>query len=289
MWLPYTDASKKLGIREIYTLWAPLHGFTIKDETKPFSHDNIKLLYNFTNTASEENFFKANFLSITSLRFLLDLSFELNHICYKYYNKEDDRIDFKRFSEEERTICTLQFKNLDAIIKISLEEMKKIFMNMDSFVFFDDMRFFFRGYSAYASEGGLQIGGDSQNLKLNYVGPSSGQDPSIFLLKVLLGITYPESMKNYEIELMEGFRKPHQDFIRTMRNISLVHKLRELEEVKENFESCLITLRQYYKIHKGLVVEFMEKPGIHKKMDISKMRGVGETPIDIIKNINNFI
>lgn len=30
----------------------------------------------------------------------------------------------------------------------------------------------------------------------------------------------------------------------------------------------------------------MEKPGIKKNMDISKMGGVGETPIDIIKNIH---
>lgn len=288
LWIPYSYAGKLLGIREIYCLWAPIHGITMQDREAPCSYDNTNLLYSFTDTPSEAYFFKANYLSTRSLIILLDMCYDLNNICYKYLNDESKKISFRDFTQADVHLINEYLNRLADIIEFSSGQMQLLFSKMDPLVFFDDMRFYFRGYSAYANEGGVQLG-DNDDSKLKYVGPSSGQDPSVFLLKKMLGIEYPESMKQYEQELMEGFRKPHKDFVELVGNTSIMHRLKEFDETGESFEKCLANLRRYYQVHKALVIEFMEKPGIMKGQDISKMRGVGETPIEIIKNIKNFI
>lgn len=56
---------------------------------------------------------------------------------------------------------------------------------MDPYVFYDDVRFFIKGYSEYKDEGGVRIESNPSS-KLNYVGASSGRDPGIFLLKIIL-------------------------------------------------------------------------------------------------------
>lgn len=286
LWEPYHIASKMLGMREIYTFWAPVHAFTIIDPEKPYSHDNIKVLYSFTNTETEENFFKANLLSTHSHRILIDMCFALNHICYKHYDEKESKINFNEFSAEEIEVCRLNLDKLANAIRKSVQEMKKTFRNMDPNVFFDNVRLYLKGYSEY-KDVGLAIK-SSPSSKLDYSGASSGQDPSIFLLKIVLGINYPANMKNYENELMKGFRKPHQDFVKCIKEVSLIHKLKEFEETKENFEKCLLNLKEYYKIHKALVVQFIEKPGMEKNYDVAEMKGVGDTPLSIIKEIKNF-
>jgi len=155
---------------------------------------------------------------------------------------------------------------------------------MDAKVFFNDLRLFLRGYSAFAD--GVGIEGTTETLRFS--GSSAGQDPMMSLLKLFFGISFPENMKNYQKNLMDNIRKPHFEFLQIIEKYSLIHKLQNHKEIKENFEASKNLLLDFYKVHKVYVLKFISGPAKQLNLNPEELYGVGDTPINIVKNIHNY-
>lgn len=201
-------------------------------------------------------------------------------------NENSEKIDFnyEELTSEEINFINQTLKELQIAQKKVIEFCKLLFTNMDATVFFNELRLFLRGYSAFAD--GVQIEGSNEVLRFS--GSSAGQDPMITLMKLFFGIGFTDNMKNYHKNLMDNIRKPHLDFLQIVEKYSIIHKLQNHKDIKENFEASKNLLLDFYKVHKAYILKFISGPAKQLNMNPDELYGVGDTPINIVKNIHNY-
>lgn len=276
LWIPLKYSSDILEFYPIYNLWTSLSIMHIKRPIFPLSYEDIELKLTFTNTETESNFFKASFLSHYNCKDIVKIVFNLNSIIYKYF--ENEKIFFEKFTTEDIGEINELLKTTNKLLEAVLYNNQKLFTIMNAEDFFYKIRLFLLGYEDVKVEG--------TNLNLNYYGSSAGQAPLFFLLKIMFGVNNPQSLKNYNESLLQGIRKPHLNFLKMMKKYSLIHMLKNHAEIRQNYENCENALKEFYKIHKEYVINFIVKPSKRAGKGIETLYGTGGTPIEFIKNID---
>ncbi len=201
-------------------------------------------------------------------------------------NQEEEEIDLllDELTSDEINFINKSFEELQSSQRKVLEFCKLLLTKMDASVFYNELRIFIRGYSAFTN--GVGVEGSSEILQLS--GSSAGQDPMISLQKLFFGITFSENFKNYQKILLDYIRKPHLHFLQIVEKYSLIHKLQHHKEIQENYNSSKNLLMDFYKVHKAYVLSFISSPAKQRNLNSNELYGVGGTPINIVKNIHNY-
>jgi hypothetical protein len=246
-----------------------------------FNADN-----NYNNKINEDKNYEKNNKLLNEIT-TSDTENNNNNLNIKSNTEEEDQeIDFlyNELSTDEITFINKSLEELQSSQKKVIEFCKLLLTNMDASVFFNDLRLFLRGYSAFAD--GVGVEGSSEILKFS--GSSAGQDPMITLIKLFFGISFSENMKNYQNNLLDNIRKPHFDFLQIVEKYSLVHKLQNHKEIQGNYNAAKNLLMDFYKVHKAYVLKFISGPAKQLNLNPDELYGVGDTPINIVKNIHNY-
>lgn len=276
LWIPLKYSSEILEFKPIYNLSASLSIMHMKSQKFPLSYEDIELKFTFTNTETEINFFKAIFLSHYHCKDIVKIVLNLNSIIYKYF--ENEKVCFDKFTTEDIIEINEHLKTTNKLLEAVLFNNRNLMKIMNGEDFFNKLRIYFFGYENVKVE--------ETNLNLNYHGSSAGQDPMISLLKIMFGVDIPESIKDYNETLLEGIRKPHVKFLKMIKKVSLINMLKNHAEIRENYETCEYSLKEFYKIHKGYVINFIVKPAQRAGLTIDTIYGAGGTPIELIKNMD---
>jgi hypothetical protein len=209
---------------------------------------------------------------------ILDVIYDTNHILYKY----EGEINFNKTSNETKQLSDIMDKVIDILTFIKTTS-KKIFTKVDPQQFYGNLRKYVRGYSYY---NGVRLGSSIDCSTYNYPGGSAGQNPFLFIIKSLFAIEIPEYLKTYHISLIEGFRKPHRDFIEVIKDISLFYKLESYEYTADKYKKCKSLLNDFYIIHKAYIRKYIEEPASLNGVDITQIKGSGDSELDWLKNLH---
>lgn len=203
---------------------------------------------------------------------------------YDELSSEEMIFKYEELTEDEVIKINNAFENLQICQKKVIEFCKLLLIQMDPSVFFNELRLFLRGYSAF--ENGVGIENSDEILKLT--GSSAGQDPMMFLMKFFFGITFTDNFKDYQKGLMNHIRIPHSQFLDYVKNYSIIYKLQHHSKIKENFNISKNLLLDFYKIHKAYVLKFISGPAKQLNLNPDELYGVGDTPINIVKKIHSY-
>lgn len=276
--IPLIASSSTLQIRPCWTYTNNTHCVEIIDKSKLITLDNIRMKITHTNTQTEEYFYLISYITDVRISEIIDIIYQTNHIIYKHTNSSLD-VNFDEFTETDNKELSKSMDRLIDMLSYLKTISKEIFNKVDPDVFYNNLRKYVKGYSYY---GGVKVCGQM----LNYPGGSAGQNPFIFCIKSLFGIEVPDRLKDYHTSLIDAFRKPHMEFIEIIKDISLIYKLEFYKPTEDKYKKCKRLLNDFYLIHKAYVRKYIEEPASLNGVDITKIKGSGESDLDWVKNLN---
>lgn len=235
--VPWQALSKILGIPPVLTYATTvLWNYTLIDSTLPLSTSNVKMMTGFTNSKSEEHFYKTSLLMEIEGREVFGL---MRNSLFEAFNES-------KSLQEKVEGLDRNLKRLRTII----EELTKILHNVrsdcDPSEFYWGLRPWFRGADSGIPEKGWIFKGvkedqvSGKDFVSEWTGPSAGQSTLIHSLDIFLDVdhteTKPRTVKKEVGEKKKGVQqdgtfmermllhmpREHRNFLKFLRNLSLV-------------------------------------------------------------------
>lgn len=84
--------------------------------------------------------------------------------------------------------------------------------------------------------------------------------------------------------LRGSIKKEHLHYIQLIEKFSLIKYLKNVDEFKEGYKEALESMAEFYSIHARYIEKFIEAPAGPG----NKVRGVGNSPLEMVKSIKGF-
>lgn len=249
-------SSKYLGIKLSLTHAAvDLWNWKLKDNTKPFELDNIKVLNRMTQDQQEDWFY----LVMIAIEGLFGSTLKDIPTMYEH-SKMGNHKYVKGF-----------LTNLKDDIEISKGYVKMMYEKLDPEFFFHNLRIFLSGSDKVDDGYCIQFDGKEHFIKNK--GGSAAQSTIIKVLDVFLGVNHEGDIKDELDDTLNYMPKAHVDYVNYIKSLGDIHKYLN-EENKIIFADCVYALNSFRQAHLGLVRHYVMKfINEGKKSDVHGDRG----------------